>query len=402
MDSSFPETNVRAYPSWLDQWWRRQAVERFAVDSFEECQSALERQIQHLSDLFTTERASAFGDYGNQDDLLLAYGLFYFPQTFVRAGFPLREAMELRQWVPAKGRPARLLDLGAGLGGALMGAATALLQNGSVVEATAVDRSARSLAYLRRLATENEAQLPGMRLETVSGDLRCFPARSGSERSFDLIIASFSIGEAFFGEPVEKVHEWIRSLLKLLEPGGILILLEPALHETSERIEQLRDRIAAEKSAWIWGPCPHHHRCPLLADGKFWCHEVKNWAVPESLAFLNRRLFRSIALLKYSFLTLGNQPPAPLPALAEPAQTARLITPMSEMKGKFVFAGCAADGERHEFEIQKRNLAKKERREIAQIERGEMFAANAPGLAGRSGVYRLESPAQLHRLPASK
>lgn len=368
----------------------QRACQLHRVRDFADAQSTLQADIQRLSDLFTTQRQADFGDYGRDDRLLLAYGLFYFPQTFARISFPLREALLLRNWHPhSPDEPLRLLDLGSGLGGATLGAATLFAEMPFVsgIEALAVDQSASSLATLRQLVQENSTHLPGITLKTKPGDLRNWFKKTPPTERYDIIMASFSLGEAFFEASDEAVHEWIKTALSRLRPNGLLLITEPSLRETSERLERLRDLIAASSSASILAPCLHHQRCPLLELGKFWCHEVRNWVVPESLSFLNRHLFRAVKDLKFSFLLLT---PSGVPAL--PAEIMRLVSPMSEMKGRLLWSGCAGDGQRYEYEIQKRDLAREDRADLNQIQRGDIVEVATSAPLGEPGKRRVKSP----------
>ena len=395
--STSPFPPPPAYPRWLESWWTNRARQTLRARDFAETQSALQTDIQRLSDLFTTARQSDFGDYGRDPRLLLAYGLFYFPQTFTRIQFPLREALLLRNWRPDNSaQPLRLLDLGAGLGGATLGAATLLRQFPFIpaVETLAVDQSTASLAALRELARDNSAHLPGIDLQTAKGDLKTWFRKAPRDDRWDIITASFSLGEGFFDSPDTAVLDWIKTALSRLRPNGLLLIAEPSLRETSERLERLRDLISAENSARIWAPCPHHRDCPLLATGKFWCHEVRNWIVPESLSFLNRHLFRSVRDLKFSFLLLGPPPESgPLPAF--PASHMRLVSPMSDMKGRYMWTGCAGDGQRYEYEIQKRDLSREDKTALDQVERGDLADVSASDPLGNPNKRRVKTIADL-------
>jgi SAM-dependent methyltransferase len=397
-DPPLPSPAAAAYPGWLENWWKERACQLLAVRDFTETQPVLEKEIRRLSDLFTTGRETRFGDYGKDERLLLAYGLFYFPQTFVRIRFPLREALLLRGWRPSSpDGSVRLLDLGAGLGGATVGAALLLQEMPFIsgVEALAVDQSGGSLAALDRIGRENRPHLPQVRIGTARGDLKTWFRKAGPQDRWDLIIASFSLGEAFFEADDDAVHQWLKNALRHLRPGGLLLITEPALRETSERIERLRNLIAAEGTGHIWAPCPHHRRCPLLETGKYWCHEVRSWPVPESLAFLNRRLFRSVRDLKFSFLLAGPPPAEGSAPETASAHTMRLVSPLSELKGRYLWTGCAGDGDRYEYEIQKRDLSRSEQKELQALERGDIVEVVSSEPLGSPGKRRVSAFQQI-------
>jgi len=373
---------VRSYPPWLEQWWVASACRRLGRPDAAACLRDLEREVRRLSDLFTTERAPYFGDYTRDERLLLAYGLFFFPQTFVRIQFPLAEAMTLRGWRPPTDRPVRVLDLGAGPGAAGLAVAALLeeMPEALSIEVLGLDRSPAALAFFEVIVKDLHDYWPRTRWTFRVGDLRDPSTwRIPPDSAWDLVVVSFALGEAFYGQPDARVYAWLRQVLRYVSPQGLLIITEPALRETSERLEGLRDAIARSGEAFIWGPCLHHRPCPLLAEGRFWCHEVRRWDVPESLAFLNRRLYRTIQVLKFSFLTLGLQAPPPWPA--GPAWF-RLIAPMAEMKGKFQTVGCASDGQKYTYEVLRRHLDADGIARLRRIERGDVLSVRDLQSAG--------------------
>ncbi|MCS7313429.1 MAG: methyltransferase domain-containing protein [Acidobacteria bacterium] len=364
---------VLPYPPWLEHWWVKAAARQLGRPDIAACLRELEREVQRLSDLFTVERSPGFSDYAQDERLLLAYGLFFFPQTFIRIQFPLIEAVAWRGWAPPSDRPMRVLDLGAGPGAAGLAVATLLekVTESSAIEVTALDRAPTALGFFQAIVGDLSAYWPRTRWTFRVGDLRDPPTWGVPlDTPWDLIVVSFALGEAFYGQTDTRVYAWLRHVLRYLSPQGLLVITEPALRETSERLERLRDAVARAGWPFIWGPCLHHRPCPLLAEGCFWCHEVRRWTVPPSLADLNRRLYRMIQVLKFSFLTLSPQVP---PALPAGPMWFRLIAPMAEMKGKFQTVGCASDGQKYTYEILRRHLDADGIARLRRIERGHIL-----------------------------
>lgn len=356
--------SVPGYPDWLEQWWIRYACETLSCASVNEALPRLEKEIQKLSDRFTVNRSPDFRDIYQDKNQLLAYGLFFFPQTFVRIQFPLLE-LQMRGWKAPLGRSVRVLDVGAGSGSAGMSAARILLDAGvDAVEVVAADRSEASLLLLRRIIRELSEFFPKTTWKTVVTNASS-PENSGD---FDLILISFALGELFADKSASAIQDWLEKKSQQVTRDGVILITEPALKETSMKLEELRDLVAARRSLHIWGPCLHHSDCPLLKEGRFWCHEVRKWEVPQSLRSLNRHLYRSIHFLKFSFLTLGKQPPVPYSD-----DYFRLISPMARMKGKYVASGCAADGRNRQYEILRRNLDKSREAFLKECERGDIL-----------------------------
>lgn len=384
-------TSTSPYPSPLENWWLQRTRRLLKLSDTQNALQLLEPEVRRLSDLFTTKRASGFESYENDARALAAYGLFFFPQTFTRVGFPLRELLAYRGWTPPAERPLRILDLGAGSGAALFGAVRMLQAQGHTgpMEATAVDQSQESLTLARTIAHDLTDLWPQTSWTMREGNLGRPSTWPSTPRQWDIILLSFSFNEAFFDQAIDAQLAWLEQVQERLAPGGILLLLEPALRETSEQLERLRDRLGEQRAWTIAGPCLHHRHCPLLSEGKFWCHEVRQWQPPESLSFINRKLYRSVQSLKFSYLALENTPRMEDGGGEGGAGKARLIAPMTEVKGKFITSGCAADGRKHGYELQTRGLSKPQRKWLHTMERGDIVELFPLTPLGNGEVFRL-------------
>ncbi len=355
------------YPGQLEHFWREEARKLWGFLPEDVLLERVRPHVQALSDRFTTERAGIAEAYGDDAVARVAYGLFFFPQTYARTQFVLRECWR----PPAGGGPVRILDLGAGTGAAGLAALRRLGSRPSHVRA--VDRSAGALDALARAAAACRELWPGGLVETDRSDLT---VPTGPTDLHDLILCSFTLNELADREPAFDAAAWVRDLMAGLAPGGLLVVIEPALKVTARRLEVLRDRVAAEGWGRIAGPCLHHAPCPMRAEGRFWCHEVRRWTPPPLAEKINRTLFRDLPNLKFSFLALTGRarPPDP-PHRAEPsacgdAARARLVAPMKRERGKFVARGCAADGALHDYELLTRHLTAEQRLAVAALERG--------------------------------
>jgi SAM-dependent methyltransferase len=111
-------------------------------------------------------------------------------------------------------RPPAVLDLGAGRGGASL----PFLEAGAHV--TAVDESDEELSHLRAAAARF-----GERLELRHGDATELVSVLGSD--FDVVVASS------FLHHVPDYLEFVRAALRLLRPGGqLLVFQEPLRHDS--------------------------------------------------------------------------------------------------------------------------------------------------------------------------
>jgi len=149
-----------------------------------------------------------------------------------------------------RGRPRRVLDLGAGTGAAGRAVRGCL---GDDIELLAVDK------------------VPGPGI--VVADVLRGARPAGVRGRFDLIVAAHLLNE--LGRKLDLdgrarlLAGWCRDLL---EPHGTCIVIEPALRETSRALLGVRDRVLAAGLRVI-APCLCQTACPALAHERDWCHD---------------------------------------------------------------------------------------------------------------------------------
>jgi SAM-dependent methyltransferase len=340
-----------------------------------------------LSDVFTTGRSAGFSNYAASRDHWLAYGAFFFPQTFIRMRFVLEECLTGGRWRPRPGNdPLRVLDLGAGTGAATFAAAATLgpRLGGRPIEMTAIDASEAALSLLRALHG-NCGPCAGFSLTTRAGSIRDFAPTRG-DASPDVILVCFALNEVLEAAAIAAAERWLRDALARLAPGGLLVMLEPALHAACERMERLRDAVSAQRLARVAAPCPHHLPCPMLRMPEIWCHDVRRWRVPESVEYINRRLQRSVQDLKHCFIALVKEPaPEPDP---RGIGYCRVVAPIADPRGRLCTFGCGADGAIHPYEVQTRDLTHEAKRLARDIERGTRMEWRDARLLGDGRTVR--------------
>jgi SAM-dependent methyltransferase len=149
--------------------------------------------------------------------------------------------------------PARAIDLGAGTGAA---GRVLRARFGESFEVVAVDRTAGPGVVRANLAVELPAVPPG---------------------KFDLVVAAHLLNELFVDRtPAERVAlraRRVRAWATLLAPGGLVILIEPALRETSRELLAVRDQVLAA-GLHVVAPCFWTGPCPALAQDRDWCHDA--------------------------------------------------------------------------------------------------------------------------------
>lgn len=379
---------------WLQK--ARTALDAPATESDSDVLEKMRVFVAELSDLFTVARPEHFRDYMSDKRLLAAYGLFFFPQSFARADFAIRRLLGFYGRKPKAESDAtiRILDLGSGSAPCGLAFAAALREhfpNGKF-ELVAVDRSRAALDAIPRLV-EN------LQIRTEVIDLKNF---AGTQNTFDFIVLGWSLNEivpAGADNSVEKTLVFLKKLSASLKPTGTLVILEPALKTTTERLQRVSDYFAASPGLPFHRIAPElgNHRDPLLAEGGIsWNHEVRRWSPPATLEFINRKLFREIQVLKFSWCALGKTA-AQLPL--KPENTSgfhRLISPLELTKSALRFVAVNASGEKLNVEIPTRGLSKNECKKIvAEWERGDIAVlAGTLTPIGAAGNFRLAGTLQ--------
>jgi hypothetical protein len=83
-----------------------------------------------------------------------------------------------------------------------------------------------------------------------------------------------------------------------------MMIVEPALRETSRALHQLRDRLLQEKLCTVYSPCLHENSCPALLNPHDWCHEERAWEPPASIRAIDDEVGFIKDALKFSYLLL--------------------------------------------------------------------------------------------------
>ncbi|HUB07846.1 MAG TPA: small ribosomal subunit Rsm22 family protein [Myxococcales bacterium] len=325
--------------------------------------------VRRLSEGLTRERELVGEGYLNRPDLLGAYLLFYWPVSYA----------QIRSILPElPGCPAKILDLG----GAAGPAAFACLDAGAV-EATIADRSAPALETARWLSKEAGKAIATQRW-TGGG-----PPGSG----YDLIVAQHLLNELWrdSSERTAKRAALAHALLARLRPGGTLLLVDPALRETSRELLELRDRLVADGVA-VRAPCLFRGDCPALLRPTDWCHAERLWEAPPLVAELARAAGLHKEALKMSYLALA--PPGEGWPEPPPGRVFRIVSEPLAGKGRRRYMGCGPEG-RMGLALQDKHVNDRNRL-FLELARGDVVRVtdgqakgDGVGLGADSSVERL-------------
>lgn len=298
--------------------------------------------VAALSQLFTKERHGLRASYLDQDQLRAAYLAYYLPVNLAKVR-ALLEEMPLPQAGQGRGERFKVLDLGGGLGSTGLALldwfrATPPLREveGEVVT---VERSVLALGLCERLwsAYQAIAPGPGLRLVPVKGDITewgagRFPA-SLANGTYDLIVLGNVLNELFpdTRDPTARRVQLLRDLLGLLNQQGTLMIVEPALRETSRGLLQLRDQLVTDGACNVYSPCLHERPCPALVKRDDWCHEERLWEPPPIVAAIDRRVGFIKDALKFSYLLLRKDGKTIVPRSPE---VYRVVSELRVLKGE--------------------------------------------------------------------
>lgn len=274
--------------------------------------------IRTLSAGLTRDRALVGARYLDDPRLLGAYLLFYWPVSYAQARAVLGELPR---------RPRSVLDLGSGPGPVAFAALDA-----GASEVTAADRSAPALTLARALAAEAEEPLA----------TRAWSGGALPDGAFDVITLGHVLNELGRGPAAlgERAALLERAAAQL-RPGGSLVVLEPALRDTSRELLQVRDLVVARGYA-VRAPCLWRGGCPALVKASDWCHAERTWSPPPLLDALAREAGLHKEALKMSYLVLA-PPGEPWPE-PPPGRLFRIVSEPLEGKGRQRYIGCGPEG----------------------------------------------------------
>jgi ribosomal protein RSM22 (predicted rRNA methylase) len=313
--------------------------------------------VRSLSQGLTRARELAGARYMDDPKLLGAYLLFYWPVSYAQARHALQEL---------SGRPRSVLDLGSGPGPV----AFACLDAGAI-EVTAADRSSGALSLARALAAEAGESLATRVWNASSGEL---PAEGG----FDLVVMSHLVNELWPGAPdaAPRRASVIERALAHVRPNGSLLIVEPALRETSREILAARD-LLIESGYAVRSPCLFQGPCPALVRESDWCHAERPWEAPPLVQAIARAAGLHKEALKMTYLLLA---PAGESGMPQPPGTYRIVSEPLSSKGRLRYIGCGPEG-RTGLALQEKHLTQANS-DFARLARGDVISVRGTSRKG--------------------
>ena len=190
----------------------------------------------------------------------IAYALYYTPINFAKMLRLLSETT-----VPAEG-PLSILDYGCGPGTAGL---ACLHYFGERCHIDAYDKSSAMTAAGKRLLARSENSTRVTFMESLPPE----------GKKYHLIIAANVLNEL---KP-QAQKDLLTKFTKQLTEQGSIVLLEPALQQTTRALMGLRDWFLDTFADFVPRfPCTRRDHCPMLAqDPEGWCHGTLKWEAPQ-------------------------------------------------------------------------------------------------------------------------
>ena len=309
--------------------------------------------VARLSTGLTRERELAGARYLDDARLLGAYLLFYWPISYLQARGVLSELPR---------RPKAALDLGSGPGPL----AFAALDAGAAL-VTAADRAKGALATARELARLAGEPLTTREWNPSSG--LPLAGLTGGTRP-DVILLGHVLNELWKGEGAEaRRAALLEEARGLLAPGGSLVVIEPALRDTSRALLRVRDLLVAGGAA-VRAPCLFRGACPALLRESDWCHAERAIVTPRLVAQIGKAAGLRKEAVKMSYLVLA--PPGEGWAEPPPGRLFRIVSEPLAGKGRLRYMGCGPEG-RLGLALQEKHVGDGNRR-FERLLRGDVVA----------------------------
>jgi precorrin-6B methylase 2 len=342
------------------------AAARAALGEAPLATAALTRAILDRSRRYTSERDRPAEDPSGD---LAARAVFFTIADAMKIAIPLGELVH-RGALPAA-RPLRIVDLGAGCGAMSLGAIAALPAGGDTrLDIVAIDYDRAALA-IARAALHALAARRGITATVATCD---DDVRRATLPVADLIVIGTLLNELDAAARIELV---LRALTAIGEDGAVIVI-EPALRDTTRALHELRDTILGMGRGHVFAPCTRTLApCPALADPRDWCHEDRALQLPRRTAELARTTHLRDAGMKFSYLVLRRQPLA----LVEAAAAWRVVSAPMPAKGKREVIGCSAAG-RVPLRLLRRHRTP-ENRSFEAADRGDVLVIGARPDEGR-------------------
>ena len=395
--------------------------------------SEIARGVAELSDIYTRRRQCVSKSLLNDPLLRRAYLIYFFPCNLFKLKIILKEILAHPKGSRFLKRERRLLDVGCGPGTQLLGFLDFLAEEPLAtgwLDCVAVDSLRANLQDAQHLFeqylgwVDPSRDFPKCTLQTYLAELSQGLLLE-PKRKFDFIIFGNVLNELFLETEnrIEQRCEVVSAIWKQwLAPEGFLILIEPALKETSRELLLLRDLLLEKSDLKMYSPCVHSLQCPAVARENLsdWCHEDRAWSPPSLIQKIDSLVGNRKSSLKYSYAVFNrmglsvreaglwqsqkmafrcgydqSDNPADLLTGQRGSQIWRVVSEKIEEKGKSSVYLCGSEGRAKVTRLKKHTSSRNE--DFKRLDRGQVVTTT--GLKKKNSKdWRVESETQLKGL----
>ncbi len=254
------------------------------------------RALLRLQRGLTGERELAGSHYMEENDLLSAYLLYYWPVSYQQISHILAQlpAGVLPQASTNGRNGISILDIGSGPGPASAAVCDFLIKRlrlkGEALSVCHADHSEKALSLARKIFSRD---FPDTHSEALACDIGGNPSSQqlASEGKFSIAIFCHSLNE-LWQDTADRIARRTACIERVLddcmEEDALLILCEPAQTKSSRELIAVRDALLSRRSDLrVLAPCPDasapscpdgHAPCPALQLGEgTTCHAEGEW-----------------------------------------------------------------------------------------------------------------------------
>ncbi len=302
--------------------------------------------------------------YSLNSELADAYAAYYLPANALKLYFVLEEMRRLN--LPFENE-LNVVDFGAGPGSALCGLALWGKETQRKIHYTAWEQSKHFLRVGERLNSELRKEFP---ITAEWALAKRSPIEFLKGREPHIVVFQNSVHEIFPNETERCLElEKILSLLKRLGGPRYVILLEPALRDSTRDLLKTRQALIESKKARVWLPCLDNRPCGALASAKDWCHEEISVQFPEWFnAFGASAGLKKEALL-FSYVVLSH---VDLEVPGWQPNGLRMVSQRLERKGQTECFLCTQEG-KQKIRVQ-HSKTTEENKQVHEWVRGDLFS----------------------------
>jgi len=342
------------------------------------------RFAKELSLAFTSDRGGLADDYFSDRRMLDAYVAAFLVPNAVKTIHCLMQMDDLGL-IPKKDAIS-VLDLGTGPGTSVLAASIFLASRYPDIAAGFAGVERNEAALLRAHELFRKVAPPNHSFESATKEVA--PGTLDAilkDHRFDIAIFANLLNEL---EDEDRYHLCREAIIGHLSEGGVLLIIDPALRDTTRPLMALRDRLVGEGLVEVAAPCLHQSGCPMLSDNdRDWCHFYIDWEPPEYLSRLDRLSGMNHRHLKMAYFILRKSAgPAP-----DKKGKWRVVSSPIVTKGKRELVLCGESGRLRRVARLDRD-ASESNSDLDSAMRGDVVACSESGRITKEDRFEIARP----------